>query len=40
MNTFTLHLPADAAPGDAEALDDAELVKDGFSWGAFVFTFL
>ena len=40
MKVFTLHVPADAAPGDAEALDDAELVKDGFSWGAFVFTFL
>jgi hypothetical protein len=36
--TYTLHVPADAAPGDPSALDGAELVKDGFSWGAFVFT--
>ena len=40
MKTYTLHVPADAAPGDADALEDAELVRDGFSWGAFVFTFL
>jgi hypothetical protein len=35
-----MHLPADAEPGDASALEDAELVKDGFVWGAFFFTFL
>lgn len=40
MNTYTLHLPRDARPGDAQALERAELVKDGFSWGAFFFTFL
>jgi Protein of unknown function (DUF2628) len=40
MKTYTLHLPAGAMPGDAEALEEAELVKDGFSWSAFIFTFL
>ena len=40
MTTFTLHLPRDGRPGDPTALDDAELVKDAFSWGAFFFTFL
>ncbi len=40
MKTYTLHLPPDAAPGDHAALEKAELVKDGFSWGAFLFTFL
>jgi hypothetical protein len=40
MTTFTLHLPGDARPGDPAALDEAELVKDAFSWGAFFFTFL
>ncbi len=39
MSTFTLHLPRDARPGDTTALDEAELVKDAFSWGAFFFTF-
>ena len=38
--TYTLHVPANAEPGDPEGLDQAELVKDGFSWGAFLFTFL
>ena len=40
MTTFTLHLARDARPGDPAALDEAELVKDAFSWGAFFFTFL
>jgi hypothetical protein len=40
MKTFTLHLPPDAQPGDPTALERAQLVKDGFSWGAFFFTFL
>ncbi len=40
MTTFTLHLPRDARPGDPSALDESELVKDAFSWGAFFFTFL
>ena len=39
MKVYTLHVPVDAAPGDGDALEDAEFVKDGFSWGAFVFTF-
>ena len=38
--TYTLHVPASAEPGDPEALEEAELVKDGFAWGAFLFTFL
>jgi Protein of unknown function (DUF2628) len=37
--TYTLHVPAEAEPGDADALEKAELVKDGFAWGAFLFTF-
>ena len=40
MKTYTLHLPADAAPGDADALERAVLVRDGFSWRAFFFSFL
>ncbi|HKH34984.1 MAG TPA: DUF2628 domain-containing protein [Beijerinckiaceae bacterium] len=40
MKTYTLHVPAGAPPGDAEALDRAVLVKDGFSWGAFFFSFV
>jgi hypothetical protein len=40
MKTYTLHVPAGAPPGDAEALERAVLVKDGFSWGAFFFSFL
>jgi hypothetical protein len=40
MKIYTLHLPQHARPGDPEILDAAELVKDGFSWGAFLFTFL
>jgi hypothetical protein len=40
MKTYTLHVSRDAHPGDAEALDRATLVQDGFSWGAFVFTVL
>ncbi len=39
MTTYTLHLPRDARPGDPSALDESELVKDAFSWGAFFFTF-
>jgi hypothetical protein len=35
-STYTLHVPAEADPGDPGALERAELVKDGFSWGAFV----
>jgi hypothetical protein len=40
MTTFTLHVPRDAKPGDPAALERSEIVKDGFSWGAFAFTFL
>jgi hypothetical protein len=40
MKTYTLHVPADASPGDAGALDRAVLIRDGFSWGAFFFSFL
>ncbi|WP_230531720.1 DUF2628 domain-containing protein [Microvirga roseola] len=40
MTTYTLHLPRDARPGDPMPLDEAELVEDSFSWGAFFFTFL
>ena len=38
--TYTLHVPANAKPGDPEALEKAEIVKDGFAWGALLFTFL
>ncbi|QFU14948.1 DUF2628 domain-containing protein [Microvirga thermotolerans] len=40
MTTYTLHLAKEARPGDPAALEEAEIVKDGFSWGAFFFTFL
>ena len=40
VGTYTLHVPANAEPGDPEPLEEAELVKDGFAWGAFLFTFL
>jgi hypothetical protein len=40
MKTYTLHMNPDAQPGDEGSLDRAVLVKDGFSWGAFLFTFL
>jgi hypothetical protein len=37
MKTYTLHLASDARPGDPDALERAILVRDGFSWGAFLF---
>lgn len=40
MRTYTLHLPRTALPGDARDLDRAQLVPDGFSWGAFAFSAL
>lgn len=40
MNTYTLHVPTDARLGEARALNQAVLVRDGFSWGAFLFTAL
>lgn len=36
--TYALHVSRDASPGEPEALDRAEIVRDGFSWGAFLFT--
>ncbi len=40
MTSYTLHLPAGTLPGDIQALERGDLVKDGFVWGAFVFTAL
>jgi hypothetical protein len=40
MQSYIVHTPADARSGDRNALDRTELVKDGFSWSAFVFTFV
>jgi hypothetical protein len=40
MAVYTLHVPAGSVPGDPAALDDAVLVRDGFSWGAFIFQVL
>ncbi|WP_375461900.1 DUF2628 domain-containing protein [uncultured Enterovirga sp.] len=34
--TYTLHVAPYAAPGDPHALERADLVRDGFSWGAFL----
>jgi hypothetical protein len=34
--TYTLHVARHALPGDPDALDRASLVRDGFSWGAFL----
>ncbi|MDB5589685.1 DUF2628 domain-containing protein [Enterovirga sp.] len=33
---YTLHVAPDFAPGDPRALERADLVRDGFSWGAFL----
>lgn len=33
---YTLHVAPFAAPGDPAALERADLVRDGFSWGAFL----
>ncbi len=38
MKPYTLHVPNDAPIGEPESLDRAVLVRDAFSWGAFVFT--
>ena len=38
MRTYTLHLPDGAEPGDPEALEEAVLVRDGFSGAAFAFS--
>ncbi|MBP1179202.1 DUF2628 domain-containing protein [Methylobacterium sp. PvR107] len=40
MRSYTLHLPADARPGESIGLDRAVLVPDGFVWPAFAFTVL
>ena len=40
LRTYTIHLPALAVRGDAQALDRAEIVPDGFSWPAFAFSVL
>jgi len=40
MQVFTVHLPANARPGDPEAFDRAVLVRDGFHFFAFLFTVL
>lgn len=34
--SYTLHVAPFAEPGDPAALDRASLVRDGFSWGAFI----
>lgn len=33
---YTLHVAPFAEPGDPRALERADLVRDGFSWGAFL----
>ena len=40
LSTYTLHLPDSAQPGDPLPLERAVVVRDGFSWMAFLFTFL
>ncbi|MDF2599943.1 MAG: hypothetical protein K0Q54_2766 [Methylobacterium brachiatum] len=40
MRSYTLHLPADARPGESIGLERALLVRDGFSWPAFAFSVL
>jgi hypothetical protein len=35
-DTYTLHVARDAMPGDPDALERAILVRDRFSWGAFI----
>jgi hypothetical protein len=40
MRSYTLHLAPDARQGDAEVLDRAMIVPDGFSWPAFAFSVL
>lgn len=33
---YTLHVAPFAAPGDPDALERSDVVRDGFSWGAFL----
>lgn len=40
MRTYTVHVPEGSVRGDPRALEQAHLVRDGFSWGAFAFTVL
>jgi hypothetical protein len=40
MAFYTLHLPANARPGEIRALDQARLLRDGFSVWAFLFPVL
>lgn len=37
MRSYTLHLPRNALPGEPAAIEHATLVRDGFSWTAFLF---
>ena len=34
--SYSLHVSPFAVPGDVRALERADLVRDGFSWGAFL----
>lgn len=40
MAVYTFHVRGNSLRGDARALDDAVLVRDGFSWGALIFQIL
>jgi len=40
MAVYTLHVPDGSVPGDPAALEEAVLVRDGFSWGALIFQVL
>ena len=37
MRSYTLYPPRNAVPGEPEALEGAAVVRDGFSWPAFLF---
>ena len=37
MAAYTLHLDAQARPGERAALERAVVLRDGFSWGALIF---
>ncbi len=39
MKTYTLHIPVHKGPPQ-QVLEGAKLVPEGFSWGAFFFSFL
>jgi hypothetical protein len=40
MESFTIHLPSAAGLAVEDRIAQARAVKDGFSWPAFVFSFL